>query len=77
VTKLVTEEAACPHCQQAVRSTHPLQVSLAEGAAGVQLGPRALGLAAELNKKHGLTMRKTRAVLKETFSLRLTPGGLV
>jgi hypothetical protein len=76
VTKLVTEEAACPHCQQAVRSTHPLQVSLAEGAAGVQLGPRALGLAAQLNKQHGLTMRKTCAVLREVFQLRLSPGGL-
>lgn len=76
VTKLVTEEAACPHCQQAVRSTHPLQVSLAEGAAGVQLGPRALGLAAQLNKQHGLTMRKTCAVLREAFQLRLSPGGL-
>jgi len=76
VTKLVTEEAACPHCQQAVRSTHPLQVSLAEGAAGVQLGPRALGLAAQLNKQHGLTVRKTCAVLREVFQLRLSPGGL-
>jgi hypothetical protein len=76
VTKLVTEEAACPRCQQAVRSTHPMQVSLAEGAAGVQLGPRALGLAAQLNKQHGLTMRKTCAVLRDLFQLRLSPGGL-
>jgi hypothetical protein len=76
VTRLVTEEAACPHCQHAVRSTHPLQVSLAEGAAGVQLGPRALGLAAQLNKQHGLTVRKTCAVLREVFQLRLSPGGL-
>jgi transposase len=76
VTRLVTEEAACPHCQQAVRSTHPLQVSLAEGAAAAQLGPRALGLAAQLNKQHGLTVRKTCAVLREVFQLRLSPGGL-
>jgi transposase len=76
VTKLITEEADCPQCQQAVRSTHPLQVSLAEGAAAVQLGPRALGLAAQLNKQHGLTMRKTCAVLREAFGLRLSPGGL-
>ena len=76
VTKLITEEAECPHCQTQVRSTHPLQVSLAEGAAGVQLGPRALGLAAQLNKQHGLTMRKTCAVLREAFGLRLSPGGL-
>jgi transposase len=76
VIKLVTHEADCPHCQQAVRSSHPLQVSLAEGAAGVQLGPGALGLAAELNKKHGLTMRKTCAVLQQVFGLKLSPGGL-
>jgi|HubBroStandDraft_1064217.scaffolds.fasta_scaffold59799_1 transposase len=76
VTKLVTEEAECPHCQTQVRSTHPLQVSLAEGAAAVQLGPRALGLATQLSKQHGLTMRKTCAVLREAFGLRLSPGGL-
>ena len=76
VTKLITEEADCPCCQKAVRSTHPLQVSLAEGAAGVQLGPRALGVAAQLNKQHGLTVRKTCAVLRELFQLRLSPGGL-
>ncbi len=76
VIQLVTHEADCPHCQKTVRSTHPLQMSLAEGAAGVQLGPLALGLAAELNKKHGLTVRKTCAVLKQVFKLSLSPGGL-
>jgi len=76
VIKLITHEADCPHCQQAVRSTHPLQVSLAEGAASVQLGPVALGVAAELNKKHGLTVRRTCAVLKQLFALKLSPGGL-
>jgi transposase len=76
VTKLVTEEAACPCCQTLVRSSHPRQVSLAEGAAGVQLGPRALGLATQLNKQHGLTLRKTCAVLWDIFQLRLSPGGL-
>jgi transposase len=76
VTKLITEEAECFDCQKQVRSTHPLQVSLADGAAAVQLGPRALGLAAQLNKQHGLTMRKTCAVLREAFGLRLSPGGL-
>jgi transposase len=76
VIKLITEEADCPCCQKAMRSTHPLQVSLAEGAAGVQLGPRALGVAAQLSKQHGLTVRKTCAVLRELFQLRLSPGGL-
>jgi len=76
VIRLTTEEAHCPACRKAVRSTHPLQMSLAEGAAGVQLGPRALGVAAQLNKQHGLTVRKTCAVLRELFQLRLSPGGL-
>jgi hypothetical protein len=76
VIKLITQEADCAHCQKAVRSSHPLQVSLAQGAAGVQLGPVALGVAAELNKKHGLTLRRTCAVLRQLFQLKLSPGGL-
>jgi transposase len=74
VIKLIAHEADCPHCQKAVRSTHPLQVSLAQGAAGVQLGPVALGVATELNKKHGLTLRRTCAVLRQLFQLKLSPG---
>jgi len=76
VIQLTTHEAQCPGCRQTVRSTHPLQVSLARGAAGVQLGPRVLGLAATLNKQYGLTVRKTCAVLKSIFELKLSPGGL-
>src|SRR6266567_1395400 len=76
VIRLITHEAHCPGCRQTVRSTHPLQVSLARGAAGVQLGPGVLGLAATLNKQYGLTMRKTCAVLKSIFGLKLSPGGL-
>jgi transposase len=76
VIQLITQEAHCPCCRQRVRSSHPLQVSLARGAAGVQLGPRVLGLAATLNKQYGLTMRKTCAVLKSLFGLKLSPGGL-
>src|SRR5687767_14605463 len=76
IIKLVTEEGCCPQCSKCVRSTHPLQVSLAEGAAGVQMGPNVLGIATELNKKHGLTMRKTCAVLKQLFNFQVSPGGL-
>ncbi|MBM3300302.1 MAG: transposase, partial [Deltaproteobacteria bacterium] len=65
----------CARCGE-VRSVYPLQTSLGQGAAKVQLGPRALGLAAALNKVHGLTMRKTCKVLKDLTGLRLTPGGL-
>jgi len=54
-----------------------LQVSLAEGAASVQLGPHALAVATELNKQHGLTLRKTRTILEGIFGLRVSAGGLV
>jgi transposase len=75
VTRLTTWEAKCPHCGL-VRSTHPLQGSTAGGAARVQLGPRALAVAALLNKELGLTMRKTCRVLWKLWGMRLTPGGL-
>jgi transposase len=74
--QLTTQRGYCPGCDREVRSNHPLQVSLAEGAAGVQLGPNALAIAVELNKVKGLTMRKTCALLQTLFGLKLTPGGL-
>ena len=76
VTRLTTYEGHCAHCAQRVRSTHPLQVSTATGAAGVQLGARVLAIAALLNKHHGLTLRKTCAVLHALGGVRVTPGGL-
>jgi transposase len=76
VTRLTTYQGTCVECGQSVRSKHPLQMSLAIGAASVQLGPRAFALAADLNKAKGLSMRKTCAVLRDCFGLRLSPGGL-
>jgi len=74
--KLITYWVQCKSCGQIVRTSHALQTSVAQGAAKVQLGPRALALAAHLNKGHGLTMRKTCGVLKDLTGLSLTPGGL-
>jgi transposase len=76
VTRLTTYQATCVGCGQSVRSKHPLQMSLAIGAAGVHLGPRALAVAADLNKAKGLSMRKTCAVLRDCFGLQLSSGGL-
>ena len=75
VTRLVTWRGTCACCGE-VRSTHPLQTSAAQGAAAVQLGPRALAAAALLNKHLGLTMRKTCRVLRRLLGLSLSPGGL-
>ena len=76
VTRLRTYEGACANCGP-VRSTHPLQVSTARGAAATHLGPRALGVAMELTKRHGLTVRKACGVLHDLFGLSLSPGGLI
>jgi transposase len=76
VTRIVTYKGTCPNCGE-VRSRHPLQMSQATGAAKTQVGPRALALAATLNKQLGLTTRTTCRVLEIFSGLRLTPGGLV
>ena len=75
VVRLVTYRGNCQQCGE-VRSTHPLQTSIAQGAAQVQLGPRALAVAAMLNKHLGLTMGNTSRVFKRLFGLSITRGGL-
>lgn len=75
VYQVVTYRATCDRCGD-VCSRHPLQSSDATGAAGVHLGPRAIALAATLNKYHGLTMRRTCKILRELAGLELTAGGL-
>lgn len=76
VIRLRTYRNECEHCQRSVRSHHPLQVSRATGAAGTHLGPRALGIAAALNKDFKLPLRKSCQVLQHCFGLSLSPGGL-
>jgi len=75
VTRIVTYRGTCPRCGP-VASRHPLQMSEATGAAKVQLGPRALALAAAINKRHGATQRTTCRLLHDLAGLRLTSGGL-
>ena len=75
VVRLTTWEGECPECGT-VASSHPLKTSNAQGAARVQLGPRALALVCLLNKHLGLTMHKTVRLLSKVFQLRITPGGL-
>lgn len=76
IIRLRTYRNHCTQCDKPVRSHHPLQVSTATGAAGTHLGPRALGLAATLNKDLKLTMRKSTQVLNQLLGLKLSPGGL-
>lgn len=76
VHKITTYSGSCPECGR-VRSHHPLQVSDATGAAGVQVGPNALAFALDLNKRLGVTTRKTSDILSHHLGISLSPGGLV
>jgi hypothetical protein len=75
VIRLTTWTGHCPSCGE-VHSTHPLQTSVAQGAARTMLGPRALALATLLNKHLGNTMRRTCQILRKGFGLKISPGGL-
>ena len=75
VTRLTTWKGICPRCGE-VHSKHPLQVSRAQGAASVHLGPRAIAWATLLNKQFGIPLRKTCSILARGFGLKLSAGGL-
>jgi transposase len=66
----------CRDCDARVQGRHPLQTSNAIGAACVHLGPRARTLAADLSKHVGTSLGKVRAILRTTFSLSVSRGGL-
>ncbi len=76
VIRLRTYRNHCEQCQRTVQSHHPLQVSLAVGAAGTHLGARALAVATALNKDFKLPLRKSCQILQQCFGLSLSPGGL-
>jgi transposase len=65
----------CRGCGQRVQGRDSRQSSDAGGAAAAQVGPRALALAAELNKGFGLPYGKVAAVLQRV-GLGVSRGGI-
>ena len=76
VTQFNIESARCAQCGERYQARHPEQTSDALGAAAVQIGPRALGLAAEFKHGLGVPYRKVEHVLSEALGLRMAPGTL-
>ena len=76
IVELTTYQGYCPHCDKTIHSRHPLQVSQAIGAAGVQLGPRATAKVLKLHHHYGLTTRKISRFLEEEHLLPFTPGAV-
>lgn len=76
VTRFDTQRGWCPRCHRKVRSRHPHQTSDATGAAGSQVGPNALALAADLKHRLGISFRKVVDLFQAHFGLNVTPGAL-
>jgi transposase len=65
----------CAACGRRVQPRHPEQVSDALGAAGAQVGPRAVALAAWLSKGLGVSAGKLAGLLGQ-LGIGVTPGGV-
>jgi transposase len=76
VRRYVTHSGHCPRCNRRVRSRHPDQTSDAGGAAGNQLGPNALALAADLKHRLGLSYGKIVEFFASHYHLHTCPGSL-
>jgi len=74
-TCFVTYSGYCRECRKRVRSQHPEQTSLATGAAGVLVGPRAKALAADLKHRLGVSYGKVSEVLNDSFGLKVSRSG--
>ena len=59
-----------------MQGRHALQTSDALGAASVQLGPGVVALVVALHTEMGVPLAKVAHVLRTTFGLQVTPGGL-
>jgi len=77
ITRFRVPVARCPACLRRVQGRHPEQTSDALGAAAVQLGPRLLGLAADLKHRVGASYRKCASVLLTLSGLVVTASSLV
>lgn len=75
VTRFDVSVGCCAGCGRRVQGRDPEQSSDALGAAGAQVGPRALALAAWLHKSCGMPLAKICALYAQ-FHMTVTPGGL-
>lgn len=76
IRKFRVHVGACRDCGRRVQGRHPLQTSDALGAAASQLGPRAVALAADMNKGLGLPYGKVKSVFASHFGITVSRGGL-
>jgi len=75
VRRFRVSRGRCRRCGRRAQGRHRDQTSDAVGAAGSQVGPRAVAIAGWLNKELGLPMSKAARVLG-LLGVSVTPGGL-
>jgi transposase len=66
----------CSCCGRRIQGRHDLHTSDALGAAGVQIGPEALSLAAHLRKEMGLSDQRAARVLELGWGLEISRSGI-
>ena len=76
VRRFDVEVGHCSQCQRRVQGRHVLQTSDALGAAGVSSVPGSLRWSVELHTEMGVPLAKVAHLLRTTFGLQVTPGGL-
>jgi transposase len=74
VRRFHTQSGWCGRCRRRVRSRHPEQHSTATGAAGVQVGPRALALGVDLKHRIGVPYKKLSGVFFLFFGVTIAPA---
>jgi transposase len=76
VRRFDVEIGHCSCCGRRIQGRHELQTSDALGAAGVQMGPEALSLAAHLRKEMGLSDQRAARVLNLGWGLEMSRSGI-
>jgi len=71
VTQFNVHIGHCESCQRRFQGRHPDQTSDALGAAAIQIGPNALGLAAEMKHGVGASYGKVARLMETSFGLHL------
>ena len=71
VRRFHTQSGYCRRCRRRVRSRHTQQHSTATGAAGVQVGPRALALGVDLKHRIGVPYKKISGVFYLFFGVTI------
>jgi transposase len=74
VTQFNVQSGYCSCCGKFVQGRHPEQISDAIGAAGVQIGPTILTMAAELKHRLGVPYRKVCDFFENYFDLTIAPA---